>query len=135
MASMLNPYISFPGNAREALTFYHSVFGGDLEIHTFAEYGSPDAPEADNVMHGTLASSAGFTLMAADNPPGMPHVPGTNISISLSGDDEAELRGYWDKLSADGTVAVALEKQMWGDTFGMVTDSFGITWMVNIAGS
>ncbi|MCE5292269.1 MAG: VOC family protein [Nocardiaceae bacterium] len=135
MAAMLNPYISFPGNAREALTFYHSVFGGDLDIHPFSEYGSPDAPEADNVMHGTLASPAGFTLMAADNPPGMPHVPGNNISISLSGDDETELRGYWDKLSADGTVAVALEKQMWGDTFGMATDSFGITWMVNIAGS
>ncbi|CAM3733874.1 VOC family protein [Smaragdicoccus niigatensis] len=135
MASMLNPYISFPGNAREALTFYHSVFGGDLEIHPFSEYGSPDAPEADNVMHGTLASSGGFTLMAADNPPGMPHVPGNNISISLSGDDEAELRGYWDKLTADGTIAVALEKQMWGDIFGMATDSFGITWLVNIAGS
>ena len=75
------------------------------------------------------------TLMAADTPPGMDHNPGTNITVSLSGDDADDLRGYWEKLSAGGTVSVPLEKQMWGDEFGALKDRFGINWMVNIAGS
>ena len=83
-------------------------------------------------MHGQLETSSGFTLMGADTPPGMEHNPGNNISVSLSGDDEAELRGYWEKLSEGGTVTVPLEKQMWGDVFGMCVDRFGIAWLVNI---
>ncbi len=70
--------------------------------------------------------------MGADTPPGMEHSPGNNFSVSLSGDDEDELRGYWEKLSAGGSVSVPLEKQMWGDVFGMCTDRFGISWMVDI---
>ncbi len=132
MASRLNPYISFDGTARRALEFYKSVFGGDLAMNTFAEFGQADAPNSDNIMHGTLETPGGFTLMAADTPPGMEHDPGTNIAVSLSGDDADELRGYWEKLSQGGTVSVPLEKQMWGDEFGMCTDQFGIGWMVNI---
>lgn len=79
-----------------------------------------------------LESPQGFVLMAADVPPGMEHRPGNNIAISLSGDDAAEMRGYWDKLSAGGDVTMPLEKQVWGDEFGMCTDRFGISWMVNI---
>ncbi len=71
--------------------------------------------------------------MGADTPPGMSHNPGDNIAVSLSGDDGDELRGYWDKLSAAGTVSAPLEKQMWGDEFGMCVDAYGIAWMVNIA--
>src|SRR6478672_6510221 len=135
MASILNPYISFKDNAREALEFYQETFGGELTVSTFGEYGDPSQPGADGIMHGNLKTPSGFTIMAADTPPGMDHSPGTNISVSLSGegDDGDELRGYWDKLSADGTVSVPLEKQMWGDEFGMCTDQFGIGWMVNIA--
>jgi PhnB protein len=132
MASRLNPYISFTDNARQAMEFYADVFGGDLKLNTFGEFGSPDAPEADMVMHGMLETDSGFTLMAADTPPGMEHNPGTNIAVSLSGDDADELRGYWAKLSDGGTVSVPLEKQMWGDEFGMCVDRFGIGWMVNI---
>jgi PhnB protein len=132
MASRLNPYISFGGNARQAMEFYEQVFGGSLALHTFAEFGAPDAPGADQIMHGMLETDRGFTLMGADTPPGMEHTPGNNISISLSGDDDAELRGYWDSLSAGGTVVMPLEKQMWGDEFGMCVDRFGITWLVNI---
>ena len=73
--------------------------------------------------------------MGADTPPGMETNPGDNITISLSGDDEQELRGYWDKLSQGGTVTVPLEKQMWGDLFGQCTDQFGIPWMVNVGQS
>jgi PhnB protein len=133
MTARLNPYISFPGTAREALEFYASVFGGDLALSTFGEFGQRDAPEADKIMHGMLTTEQGFTLMGADTPPGMPYKPGDNIAVSLSGDDAAELRGYWEKLSEGGQVTVALEKQMWGDEFGMCIDRFGIGWMVNIA--
>jgi PhnB protein len=133
MASILNPYISFRDNARQALEFYRETFGGELTLSTFGEFGDPSQPGADGIMHGNLKTPSGFTLMAADTPPGMDHTPGTNISISLSGDDAEELRGWWDKLSSGGTVSVPLEKQMWGDEFGMCTDRFGIGWMVNIA--
>ena len=133
MTSRLNPYISFKDNARQAMEFYQQVFGGDLSLNTFGEYGDPAAPSAELIMHGMLETPAGFTLMGADTPTGMDHTPGTNISVSLSGDDAEELRGYWQKLSDGGTVSVPLEKQMWGDEFGMCVDRFGIGWMVNIA--
>ncbi len=132
MASRLNPYISFDGNAREAMEYYRSVFGGELVVNTFGEYGEPDAPGADGVMHAQLETPAGFTLMASDMPPGMEHTPANGtITISLSGDD-AELRGYFDKLADGGTVTMPLEKQMWGDEFGMCIDRFATPWMVNI---
>ena len=133
MASRLNPYISFDGNAREALSFYEQVFGGSLTVSTFGEYGTPDAPGADKIMHGQLETPAGYTLMAADTPPGMDVTVGTNVSISLSGDDVDELRGYFSGLAAGGVVTVPLEKQMWGDEFGMCVDQFGVGWMVNIS--
>jgi len=132
MASRLNPYISFDGNAREAMEFYKRVFGGTLTLNTFGEYGEPDSPVADKIMHGNLETNRGYTLMGADTPPGTEHSPGNNIAVSLSGDDADELRGYWEKLSDGGTVSVPLEKQMWGDEFGMCMDRFGIAWMVNI---
>ncbi|MFJ6071388.1 VOC family protein [Streptomyces sp. NPDC093065] len=133
MTSRLNPYLSFDGDARQAMEFYEQVFGGTLALSTFGESGMPDPAYADQVMHAMLETPGGFTLMAADTPPGMEYRPGSNFSVSLSGDDAAELRGYWEKLSAGGSVAVPLEKQMWGDVFGMCTDRFGVPWMVNIS--
>ena len=135
MTSRLNPYISFDGNARQAMEFYKDVFGGTLAVSTFGEFGAPDAEGADKIMHAMLESDNGFTLMGSDTPPGMEHNPGTNIAVSLSGDDGDLLRGYWAKLSGGGSVSVPLEKQMWGDEFGACTDQFGISWMVNIAGT
>lgn len=133
MSSRLNPYLSFSGNARDAMEFYKSVFGGDLRISTFGEYGPPGAAHADKVMHGMLETPMGFTLMGSDTPPEMKDVTqGNNITVSLSGDDANELRGYWKKLSASGKVAVPLEKQTWGDEFGSCTDKFGVDWMVDI---
>jgi PhnB protein len=134
MASRLNPYLSFTDNARQAMEFYRSVFGGTLTLNTMGESGA-EGPDAAKIMHGQLETPSGYTLMAADTPTGMEHNPGTNISLSLSGDDADELRGYWDKLSDGGTVTLPLEKQMWGDEFGMCTDRFGIAWMVNISSS
>ena len=135
MASLLNPYLSFDGNARQAMEFYQQVFGGSLTMSTFGEFGAPGSPDADKLMHAQLDSDGGFTLMGADTPAGVTHSPGDNIAVSLSGDDVDDLRGYWAKLSEAGTVSVPLEKQMWGDEFGMCVDRFGIPWMVNIAGS
>ena len=131
MASKLNPYLQFKDNAREAMTYYQDVFGGDLVVNTFGEYGG----DGDGVMHSQLEAPNGFTLMASDTPEGMPEAsPGGNITISLSGDDSDDLRGYWAKLADGGQVMLPLEKQMWGDEFGMCTDRFGVAWMVNIAG-
>ena len=132
MASRLNPYLSFAEHAREAMEFYKGVFGGNLTLSTYGEYGPPDAPGADRIMHGMLETDGGLTLMGADNPAGEEHNPGNNITVSLSGEDTNELRGYWEKLSEGGTVSVPLEKQMWGDEFGVLVDRFGVPWMVNI---
>ncbi|AZM58411.1 MULTISPECIES: VOC family protein [unclassified Streptomyces] len=132
MASLLNPYLSFDGDARQALEFYKEVFGGELRLNTFGEVGHPGAENSDKIMHGMLTTTEGFTLMGSDMPPGMEHKPGNNFAVSLSGEDESTLRGYWDKLSGSGSVSVPLEKQMWGDVFGMCADRFGIPWMVNI---
>lgn len=132
MTSRLNPYINFRGNAREAMEFYQRVFGGNLRLNTFGEYGAEDADIADQIMHATLETDSGFTLMASDTPPGREHHPGDNIAVSLSGDDAEELRGYWRKLSEHGTVSTPLEKQMWGDEYGACVDEFGIQWMVDI---
>src|SRR5215213_4856106 len=126
MSSRLNPYISFDGTARDAMEFYRSVFGGELALNTFGESGAADAPGADKIMHALLETPSGYTLMASDMPPGMEYRGGSSISISLSGDDADELRGYWEKLSDSGTVTMPLEKQMWGDEFGMCTDRFGV---------
>ncbi|MFF3348281.1 VOC family protein [Streptomyces sp. NPDC002779] len=135
MASRLNPYLTFAGDARQAMEFYQEVFGGTLDLNSYGDLGQTDAPMADKIMHGMLETPGGFTLMGADNPPGTEKHTENNFSVSLSGDDEAELRGYWEKLSEGGQVAVPLEKQMWGDVFGMCTDRFGVPWMVNISGS
>jgi PhnB protein len=135
MATRLNPYIGFTSNARQAMEFYQGVFGGNLTLNTFGEFGAQDSPDADKIMHSTLETDSGITLMASDTPAGMQRNPGDNITISLSGDDADALRGYWEKLSEGGTVTMPLEKQMWGDEFGMCADKFGIPWMVNITQS
>ena len=133
MTSRLNPYISFADTARQALEFYRGVLGGNLALSTFGESGMSDGPDADKIMHGQLETPAGYTLMAADTPAGMERTDGTNVSISLSGDDVEELRGYFAGLSEGGSVTMPLEKQMWGDEFGMCVDPFGVAWMVNIS--
>ena len=134
MASRLNPYLAFNGTAREAMEFYKSALGGELTLSTFGEFGAPEGVDPNGVMHAQLETPSGFTVMASDTMSGQPAPDQSSISVSLSGDDADELRGYWDKLSEGGTVTMPLERQMWGDEFGMLTDRFGTSWMVNIAG-
>lgn len=136
MTTRLNPYLSFRDNAKEAMDFYHSVFGGELTSNTFAEFNAAEDPaEQDKIMHSMLVTEGGLVLMAADTPNSMDYTPGNSISVSLSGEDEAELGGYWKQLSESGTALVPLEPAPWGDSFGMCVDRFGVTWMVNIAGT
>lgn len=132
MASRLNPYITFNGNARVAMEFYRRVFGGTLIVRTYAEFGASESVDPDQVMHAQLETPSGYTLMGADPAPGAEYKGGDNISVSLSGDDADELRGYWQQLADGGTITVPLEKQMWGDEFGMCVDRFGTPWMVDI---
>jgi PhnB protein len=133
MQTQLNPYLSFRDNARQAMEFYHTVFGGKLTMSTFKEFhASQDPSEDEKIMHSTLEADNGIVFMASDTPNAMEFRPGTNMSMSLSGDNEAELRGYYEKLSAGGTIGMPLEKAPWGDMFGMFTDKFGVSWLVNI---
>jgi len=133
MAVQLNPYLSFRDNTRQAMEFYHSVLGGELTLSTFAEYqASEDPAEADKIMHANLTTESGLMLMAADTPNGMDFSPHAGFSVSLSGDDEATLRGYWNSLSDGGTVVMPFEKAPWGDIYGMCVDRFGVSWMVDV---
>ena len=132
MASRLNPYLNFNGTARQALEFYRTVFGGTLTLSTFGEMGMADSPDADKIMHGQLETQAGYMIMAADVPGHMEYQPPAGFAVSLSGDD-AFLRDYWEKLTAGGTATMPMAKQAWGDEFGMCTDRFGISWLVNIS--
>ena len=136
--AILNPYLSFRGNAREAMEFYKSVFGGELTVSTFGEFQMPgiSADDADKIMHGQLTTPAGFTLMGSDTPEGMPYDDASGgITVSISGDSETELRGYWDGLADGGEITMPLEQAPWGDSFGQLNDRYGTPWMFNIAGS
>jgi PhnB protein len=132
MVSRLNPYLNFSGNAREALEFYREVFGGELRISTYGEFGTREPDQADHVMHGMLETPSGYTIMASDTPPNMTTTIGNNVVCSISGDDSDELHGYWDRLAGSGMVSVPMDKQVWGDEFGACVDRFGVEWMVNI---
>ena len=133
MTSRLNPYLNLNGTARQALEFYQGVFGGELNIMTFGDMGAADASDAGKIMHGQLETSAGYTLMVADVPSHMEYQAPAGFSVSLSGDDSDALRGYFEQLSVGGTVTMPLQKQVWGDEFGMCVDQFGISWLANIS--
>lgn len=132
MSTQLAASLSFHGDARQAMEFYHDVFGGTLISNTFAEFGMAGTPHADQIMHAQLELPHGITLMAGDTPPGMDYVEDQRVTLMFYGDDETELRGYWDRLVEGGTVGTPLETQMWGDTYGVVADRFGIIWSINI---
>jgi len=137
MAVRLNPYINFRGNAREAMTFYHDVLGGELRMNTFEEFGAAEEPSDRNlIMHAQLEPGDGMWLMGSDVPERMPYEAGTNdSSISLSGDDEGRLSRYFERLSQGGQILQPLTKAQWGDSFGMLKDKFGVTWLINISGA
>ena len=129
----LESYLQFRDQARDAMDFYRGVFGGELTMQTFAEAGmSGDPSNDDRIMHAQLVTPRSMVLMASDVPDGRAHEPGSAISLALSGDDEPTLRGYFDALSAGGTVSEPLSPAPWGDVFGACVDRFGTNWMVDI---
>ncbi len=135
--SILNPYLTFAGNAREAMEYYHSVFGGELAMNTFREFHMEDLPEdeLDGIMHAQLTTPTGFTLMGSDAPTAMGGAtPNGKISLSGGADEEEQLRGYWAGLAEGGTIDMPLETAPWGDAFGQVTDRYGVVWYVNLEG-
>jgi PhnB protein len=134
MQTKLNPYINYKGNARQAMEYYKSVFGGELKMSTFKEYHASQSPSEDDlIMHAELKAGDGIAFMASDTPERIEYRPGNNITMSLSGEKEDELKTYFKKLSAGGKISMPLEKAIWGDMFGMCTDKFGVSWLVNIA--
>lgn len=132
MTTRLNPYLSFDGNARAAMEFYAEVLGGTLAINTWGEFRGADSPDADRIGHAVLESAAGYTIMAGDITSDTAYQPITGVSVSISGDDTDLLRSYWQQLSTGGAVTIPMQRQAWGDEFGMCIDQFGVSWMVNI---
>lgn len=137
MTVQLNPYLSFRGEARAAMTFYRDVLGGELQIATFGDFNSPGQDnggvDPSQVMHAYLTTANGLHLMASDVPDGADAPP--NGTIGLSGDDAEALNGHWAKLSENGNIVMPLARQMWGDDFGMLVDQFGVCWLINISGA
>jgi len=135
MNATLSPYLNFNGSTAEAMRFYQSILGGDLNIQTFGDAGvAQDDKQKNLTLHAALTSN-GITLFASDGRPDVKVVFGDNVHLSLQGSDSEKLTGYFNGLSAGGQVDMPLAKQFWGDTFGMVTDKFGVHWMVNITAS
>lgn len=132
MTTVLNPYLAFDRDAREAMNFYHGVFGGDLVLTTFGDGGLSSGPaDADLVMHAQLTTADGHTLMGSDSTATSPK-PGGAQQVSISGDDRAALTRSWEGLSDGARVVEPLRVAPWGQTFGMLVDRWGITWMVSI---
>lgn len=135
-SSQLSPYLNFNGNCEEAMTFYQSTLGGKLEISRFGDFASPEMPVPDeqknSVMHATLNNDT-LSFMASDGKPNEPVVFGDSVHLSIAGKDEAALTQFFTSLREGGTVTMPLEKQVWGDSFGMLTDKYGIHWMINIS--
>lgn len=141
-------HLNFSGTARRALEFYRSVFGGETTATTYGDLGMPaGAPDAGGVVFGQLETPGGFRLMAYDVP-GASGAPAATTSttrsngmtltdqpffVSVRGDSLEEVEQYWDRLSAGGTVVEALAASAWSPGFGMVTDSFGVTWVLDVA--
>ena len=136
MKTNLSPHLNFKDNTRQAMQFYQAVFSGELTMSTYKDFhASQDPSEDDKIMHAELNNGQGIAFMAADTPNRMNYQVPTGVSMTLTGDNEKELVGYFMKLSTGGSVSMPLAKSPWGDTFGMCTDQFGINWMVNIAAS
>lgn len=126
MSSTANPYLSFSGNALEAMEFYTSIFGGDLEVMKFGENSFGADPEG--VMHASLTTDDGWVLMASDG--GDAKAEAGRVSVAIMG-GEKQLRGYFEALCEGGEKYMEFEKQMWGDVFGSCKDRFGIEWNIN----
>lgn len=131
MSTQLVPYLNFPGNTREAMTYYQQIFGGQLDVLTFADYHMEGMPP-DGTMHAYLRAD-GFSIAASDAMPGAEQTwGGTRVYLAFMATDEETSRSWFDKLAADGSVGMPLEQQVWGALYGVLKDKYGLEWMFNI---
>ncbi|GAB3152789.1 VOC family protein [Micromonospora sonneratiae] len=134
MAINVTPHLNFRGNAREALEFYQTVFGGELVIASYADMGNTDPATADHVTWGQVAADNGFRIMAYDVYPNLPWDRGQNpFFVSVRGTDPEELQGYWERLADGATVRQPIGPSPWAPLYGQLTDRFGVTWVLDIA--
>ncbi|GAA0924217.1 VOC family protein [Virgisporangium ochraceum] len=135
MSISTTAHINLRGTAREALEFYRSVFGGDLVAATYADAGAAQDPaEADQIIWGQVTSPDGFRIMAFDVPAARPWNPGEHAYyVSVRGTDAGEVTAYWKKLSDGSTVLQDLAPSGWSPLYGMLTDRFGVTWVLDVA--
>ncbi|MEV0033391.1 VOC family protein [Nocardia sp. NPDC050793] len=128
-------HLNFRGDARAALTFYHSVFGGDTAIVTYQDAGAVHDPSAaDQIMWGQVNAGNGFCVMAYDVPAHLPFHRGENsFFVSVRGDADDEIAGYWDKLTEGATIVQPLGPAQWAPLYGMLRDRFGVTWVLDVA--
>ncbi|MFC5745621.1 VOC family protein [Actinomadura rugatobispora] len=127
-------HLNFRGDARAALGFYQSVFGGDMVTVTYKDAGNVQEPsEADQVMWGQVAAGSGFRVMAYDVPSQLPWHQGENaFFVSVRGDTAEEITAYWEKLSDGATVVQPLGPAQWAPLYGMCKDRFGVTWVLDV---
>jgi len=125
------PYLNFDGNTREAMTFYKDALDAELTIQTFKDAHVPGPPGSeDRVMHARLEKGPAV-LMASDTMPGHEFKPGNNLHVTLNCDTVPEIESAFSALSEGGKVTMPLQDQFWGARFGMVTDKYGVSWMLN----
>jgi PhnB protein len=132
MKGQITPYLSFDGNAKQALDFYKEVLGAEIVgLQTFGEADYPTPPEADNrVMHAHL-KKGGISIMFSDTFPGQSVVVGSNISLTLEPESDEEIQNVYDELSKNGKVLTKLEDTFWGAKYARVQDQFGVIWELN----
>lgn len=124
-------YIAFNGNCRQAVEFYKSALDADLLfLQTFGESPMSGMAPADQIMHCTI-KVGDSTIMMSDNSDPAPAAGGNNISLALGLNDPAEAQRLFDGLAEGGSIIMPLSKTFWAEAFGMVTDKFGVKWMVN----
>ena len=130
----VTPHLNFRGDARQALEFYRSVFGGELTVASYADMGGTDPETADHVTFGQVTADNGFRIMAYDAYPHLDWDRGSDpFFVSLRGTDPAELQGYWDRLVEGAEVKQPIGPSAWAPLYGQLTDRFGITWVLDIA--
>ncbi|WP_295840307.1 VOC family protein [uncultured Microbacterium sp.] len=133
MTTSLVAYLQFRSSTREAMEFYHSVFGGDLDVASFDDFHLPvDEGEGHLVMHARLRTPRGFVIMASDTPSGMDVSPAGGFSLALTGDEEDVLRGWFAGLAEGGRIEMPVDVPPWGGLYGTLVDRFGVAWMVAV---
>jgi len=127
-------HLNFRGDARAALEFYQSVFGGQLVALSYADAQRETTPaEADHVLFGSVTSDEGFRIMAFDVLAGRAYDPGTiPVFVSVRVTDAAAITGYWEKLVDGGTIVEPIGPSQWSPLYGMLTDRFGVTWVLDV---